>query len=318
MKKYTKKTIYIIAIISFLTSIVALTNKIISIFSAIKNKLYNSSSYYYEWKFGKIHYIVKGEGKPILLVHSMKNGTSLYEYRNIINNLSKKYKVYAIDLIGYGNSEKPKITYTAYIYVQLIIDFIKIVINEPVDIITSGKSNSFTTMACNQNSKLFKKVIFINPEDINTLSKNPTKKDKLLKHIIESPILGTAIYNIISSKSNISNQFKKYVYNKNYIKTKYIEAFYESAHTGKSNSKYIYASNICKYTNVNIVPSLRALNNSIYIIQGYQRSNNFDRIINTYKEINPSIEGSTIDRTKEFPHIEKPDSILEVLSIYLH
>ena len=44
---------------------------------------------YYEWKFGKIRYIEKGEGKPILLLHSLGIGSSLFEWKETIENLSK-------------------------------------------------------------------------------------------------------------------------------------------------------------------------------------------------------------------------------------
>lgn len=318
MKKYTKNILIIAMVVSLVASITTIINKIIFLLSTMKNKLYNTSSYYYQWKFGKIHYVVKGEGKPLLLIHGMKNGSSLYEYNKLFNLLSKDYKVYAIDLIGHGNSDKPKITYTAYIYVQLINDFIKSVIKQPVDVITSGVTNSFVTMSCHQDNTLFNKIIFINPSDINGLVKNPTKRDKILKYILELPILGTSIYNFINSKFRINKKFNNYFYKKPIIKKKYIEAFYEAAHTSKLNSKYVYASTRCKYTNVNIIPALKALNNSIYIIQGCQRINNHEKIINKYKEINPAIEGSSIDKTKEFPHIEKVESVYQVLSVFLN
>ena len=48
----------------------------------------------------------------------------------VIDKLAENHAVYALDLLGCGRSEKPKITYTNYLYVQLISDFIKNVIHE--------------------------------------------------------------------------------------------------------------------------------------------------------------------------------------------
>lgn len=146
MKNITKKITKVLLSISLLGLLLGLINKLIYIISSLNTKLYNPRSYYYEWKFGKIYYTVSGNGKPILLIHSMKNGASSYEFKKIISQLSKRNTVYTIDLIGYGKSEKPKITYTSYLYVQLVSDFINNVINSSCDIITSGKSNSFVTM----------------------------------------------------------------------------------------------------------------------------------------------------------------------------
>jgi len=68
---------------------------------------------------------------------------------------------------------------------------------------------------------------------------------------------------------------------------------------------------------VNITDAIASINNNVYIIQGL-RCHNAKCNCDDYKQINPAIECSAIDRTKELPHMEKPESVLEILSIYLH
>ncbi len=56
---------------------------------------------------GKMAYIDMGEGAPILLVHGVP--TSSWLYRFVIDDLLQQgYRVIAPDLLGYGNSDKPK------------------------------------------------------------------------------------------------------------------------------------------------------------------------------------------------------------------
>lgn len=52
----------------------------------------------------KIHYLIAGEGEPILLIHGFP--TSSYLWRNIIKDVSATNKVIAIDLPGSGRSDK--------------------------------------------------------------------------------------------------------------------------------------------------------------------------------------------------------------------
>lgn len=52
----------------------------------------------------KIHYLTAGEGEPILFIHGFP--TSAYLWRNLMHGLSKDYQVIAIDLPGYGKSDK--------------------------------------------------------------------------------------------------------------------------------------------------------------------------------------------------------------------
>lgn len=52
----------------------------------------------------KVHYLSAGEGEPILLIHGFP--TSSYLWRNIIAKVAKSYHVIAIDMPGYGKSDK--------------------------------------------------------------------------------------------------------------------------------------------------------------------------------------------------------------------
>lgn len=54
----------------------------------------------------KFHYIDEGKGEIILCLHG--NPTWSYYYRNVIKDLSKKYRVIALDNIGCGLSSKPQ------------------------------------------------------------------------------------------------------------------------------------------------------------------------------------------------------------------
>ena len=54
---------------------------------------------------GPIAYVREGEGEPILLIHGIP--TSAYLWRNVIPPLSRDLTVYALDLLGYGDSGKP-------------------------------------------------------------------------------------------------------------------------------------------------------------------------------------------------------------------
>lgn len=53
----------------------------------------------------KINYEIEGEGKPIILLHGWL--ASLETMRVLQNHLSKHFKVYNVDIIGFGKSDLP-------------------------------------------------------------------------------------------------------------------------------------------------------------------------------------------------------------------
>jgi haloalkane dehalogenase len=53
-----------------------------------------------------IHYLEAGEGEPVLLLHGFP--TSSHLWRNVLPELAKTHRAIAIDLPGYGLSDKPQ------------------------------------------------------------------------------------------------------------------------------------------------------------------------------------------------------------------
>lgn len=68
---------------------------------------------------GQIHYGVEGSGKPVLLLH--QNPRSMDEYTRFIPILAKTKKVFVMDTMGYGNSDKPPREYSIEDYAKSVI-----------------------------------------------------------------------------------------------------------------------------------------------------------------------------------------------------
>lgn len=292
-------------------------NRIHTSLCTVKDLLSNSENYYYEWRFGKIRYQKKGNGSPILFIHDLTVGSSNYEYHRLINNLTEKHEIYSLDLLGYGMSDKPAMTYTNNLYEQLITDFIKNVIGRKTSIVVSGESVPFVIMACHNYPDIFNKLVFINPQNLYLQNQIPSKQTNLLKILIETPVVGTFIYHLFSNRTAIEKNFYRiYFYNHTEVKEKYIYNYLEAAHLGGYNSKYAFASYTGKYMYMNIVHELKEINNSILIIGG-EKEKNTKTTIENYKYYNASIEDIYIPNAKHLPHLECPDEILEQLRIFL-
>ena len=61
----------------------------------------------------------------MLLLHDLHCASSGREWQYIEDTLAQDHTVYTLDLLGCGRSDKPAITYTNFLYVQLIVTFIK-------------------------------------------------------------------------------------------------------------------------------------------------------------------------------------------------
>lgn len=317
MKKNKHKLLTTSILFALATGIIYVINRLVFATAVLKNLLKSSADNYYNWRFGKVYYKKKGHGSPVLLIHDLTVYSSAYEWNRVVNELAETHTVYAIDLLGCGRSEKPRITYTNYLYVQLIADFIKNVIGEKADVIASGYSGSFTVLASYTNPEFISKIILINPPSLASLNKVPSKRSKLYKFILEFPIFGTLIYNIKTCQSNIQLLFtEKYLYNPFSVTPEMVDTYYEAAHKSLSNSKFLLSSLVAGYTNNNITHALKEINQSVTILY-CEGETDSEKIAESYTTCNPAIESCMLKHAKHLPQLETPGKFLEILNIYL-
>ena len=313
--KAKNKLLTLLILSSSAVTTTAIINKIIKVNATKNNCSESPESHIYPWRLGNIYYTKTGSGKPILLIHDLNSTSSIYEWKDLIPFLAEKYTVYAIDLLGCGRSEKVNTTYTNYLYVQLITDFIKSVIGHRTSIITTGESASIPIMACSNEPDIFDQIILINPLDISEYWRIPGKRARLYKKMIDLPVIGTLLYHIAVSRNSIESEAKNnYFYNTSNGNPQWVDSYYESAHLGIS-PKSFYGSQRCNYTKCNINNALKKINNSIYLVGG-EKAENISEKLEKYKLVNPAVEIAFIPETKHLPQLESPHILAELIKTY--
>src|SRR5687768_16511440 len=77
----------------------------------------------YQWKHGQVFYRHAGaeDGPAVLFVHGVAPGARSFMWRRNFLALARDFHVYAIDLLGFGYSDKPaNAPYSADLYVELL------------------------------------------------------------------------------------------------------------------------------------------------------------------------------------------------------
>ncbi|MBU6229679.1 MAG: alpha/beta fold hydrolase [Cyanobacteria bacterium REEB459] len=87
------------------------------------------------WRGWRVRYwFHPGPGRPdqpaLLLIHGF--GANLNQWRQNLAPLSQVAPVYALDLLGFGDTEKPPTLYSAELWAAQVQDFMAAVINRPV------------------------------------------------------------------------------------------------------------------------------------------------------------------------------------------
>lgn len=87
---------------------------------------------YWQWRGHNVYYVRAGDKQtqhpPLLLVHGF--GASTDHWRKNITGLAQDFEVFAIDLLGFGRSAKPKLQYSGDLWRDQLNDFISEVIGQ--------------------------------------------------------------------------------------------------------------------------------------------------------------------------------------------
>jgi haloalkane dehalogenase len=85
--------------------------------------LYPFESRWFESSQGRVHYVDRGSGPPILLYHG--NPTWSFLYRDIITSLQDRFRCIAPDYLGFGLSDRPRgFGYTVEEHVRVMGEFV--------------------------------------------------------------------------------------------------------------------------------------------------------------------------------------------------
>lgn len=315
MKKNIK---HFFILTAFATGTIHFVNRFIDMTAEMKNILKSQNGEYYDWKNGRIFYSKRGSGSPILLVHELNPIASSYEWCRLVKKLEKTHTVYTLDLLGCGRSDKPCLTYTNYLYVQLLTDFIHNIIGESPDVITTNNSISFAVLSQNMDRSLIRRIIAINPPALGTFERNPDKYSSVKKILLELPIIGTFIYNIRTHEMNIQKILRETYFAKpQLVSSKMLDAYYESAHMDKSHGKYLMASIEGHYTDNAITHALKKIEIPLYIIES-RNMKDAVAIADSYTHKNSYVETSYISNAGLTPQLEVPDKLLGIINMFLN
>ena len=166
-----------------------------------------SADFPFESKFvsvngSKIHYVEAGEGEPILFVHG--NPTSSYIWRNIMPYMQKQGRAIAVDLIGFGKSDKPDIDYgfkDSYEYLEGFINELGL---ENITLVVQDWGSGLGFHYANLHRKNIKAIAFMEAMYRPVVWEAMSFSDKLAMKTIQSTFMSWMML-------GLGNQFVTYM-----------------------------------------------------------------------------------------------------------
>lgn len=122
---------------------------------------------------GQIVYHESGTGDPLIFVHGISLGASSYLWSKIYPRFAASHRVYAPDLVGFGESERPDRALSAADHVRSLAEFIRGVCGgRRPTLVGSDLGAGFCALLATQHPDLIARLLLLMPTGLRELGHN--------------------------------------------------------------------------------------------------------------------------------------------------
>jgi pimeloyl-ACP methyl ester carboxylesterase len=201
---------------------------------------------------GRLGFYAAGAGRPVLLVHSINAAGSAYEVRPIFEHLKARHRVFAVDLPGFGTSDRSDRRYDVRLYVDAIHDTLDAIASEmgpePVDALAISLSSEFLARAAVERPERFRSLALVTPTGFSRAyealrgPEGTTREIPGLYGFFNFPVWSQAFYDLLVSRASV-RYFLQRTYGSKDIDEDLLDYDYRTAHQpGAKNAPYAFVS----------------------------------------------------------------------------
>jgi pimeloyl-ACP methyl ester carboxylesterase len=198
------------------------------------------------WQWGEyqICYTVQGEGQPLVLIHGF--GASIGHWRkNIAPLAAAGYRVYALDLLGFGASDKPVLDYSLDLWLEQLTAFWQDHIQQPTVWVGNSIGALLALMVLAQKPEMAIAGVLLNAA--GGLNHRPEEMPFPLNFImgsftrlVASPLVGPMLFNQVRRQSRIRQTLYQVYGDRQAVTDELVEMLYQpSCHP---NAAQVFAS----------------------------------------------------------------------------
>ncbi len=162
---------------------------------------------------GPLSYYVAGSGKPLLLIHSINAAASAYEVRPLFEALKADRRVYAVDLPGFGYSDRSERPYRVALYADAIHDMLDEIAAESglgaIDALAVSLSGEFLGRVARERPEAFRTVALITPTGFqkgSNAQRGPGARDREVPGLhatLTVPVWSRGLYSLLVTRPSI-------------------------------------------------------------------------------------------------------------------
>ena len=260
------------------------------------------------------------EGTPLVLLHSINAAPSAYEMKPIFDHYRGKRPVYALDLPGFGFSDRSEKVYSPLLYQRAISDFLAAEVGEPADVVTLSLSCEFAALSAIHLPESIRSLVMISPTGFQ-----PPKTGKLAERTEQSGAKnrlysGLAVglwnrpfYDLVASRISID-----YFLNLSFeglVPERMVDYAYQTSHQPGAQYAPTFFLSGKLFTSAVRETVYKLVTQPVLVIYDHDPYTNFEMLPLMLHE-NDHWRGARVSPTKGLPHWEQPEKTFMAMDAF--
>jgi pimeloyl-ACP methyl ester carboxylesterase len=259
----------------------------------------------YAWTFGEVAYQDLGRGEPILMLHSLGPGHDAEEWRQAAEQLAESHRVVAVDLLGWGRSDKPALRYDSELYLRLIGDLLEDVVGAPATLMASGLTAAYAVQLAVDRPELVRSLVLSTPLGIEAYGEEPDLKDALLHWALKLPIFGTAALNLFTSRTALGQYLRREAFaSPELADAGRLDHHYRSSHQAGAHASL--AAVLAGYANHPVAEALPRCAVPTLLVWGRAATHPVVETADLWLQRAPDAHLEVLEGSGNLPHLEEP------------
>ena len=269
---------------------------------------------------------------PLLLLHGF--GASIGHWRHNFADLSQQRTVYALDLLGFGASEKASANYHISLWVAQVYDFWQTFIGQPVVLVGNSLGSSVGLAIAAAHPDMVAGLVMINLPDFSLLESpawlQPMTKIlgvglrpviALVEALLTAPPIFSPLFRLIRHPTLVRSWAKQAYASAPAVTDELVEILASPAYDRGAESTFrqmvktlVHTKPIVRYSARTVLPTLEI---PLLLIWGQQDNCVPPKLAPLCVKLNPKIKLVELDQAGHCPHDECPDRVNQLILAWL-
>lgn len=269
----------------------------------------------FEWRGRRIAYTRVGAGSPVILIHGIHAAASSHEWRHVAADLAMRHTVYALDLLGFGRSDRPAMRYTAALYVSLLDDFARRVVVEPAALVATSLSAAYAIALAARDAARFRALVLVAPTGLTRLDSPGQGGASVMRRLLSIPLLGGSVWNALVARPTLRRVLHASYADKARVTDDLVEAHWQATHQrGARHAPAAFAGHLL---DLDVREPFRRLTQPTLILWGEQAVTIPVDEVRPFMASRPDFGYVILDPAGDLPHDERPADFVRLVSEFL-